>query len=115
MNIYDTAHELAHMIRDSEQYKEYDTVKREVYANESDKRMLQDYKKLRFEAQAALFSGVEPPAELMEKLRRLGEILQMNPRITQYFMAEYAMQTLAADMYKIIADACDLDAPAMQE
>lgn len=115
MNIYDTAHELAHQIHESDQYKAYETIKKEVFSNESDKRMIQDFKKLQFEAQASLFSGNEPDPDLMEKLRRLGEILQLNPKVTDFFAAEYAMQTLAADMYKIIAEACDLDTPAMQE
>lgn len=115
MNIYDKAHELARLIQDSDERKRYEKIKSEVFANEGDKRMINDFKKLQFEAQAAIFSGVEPAPELMTKLQKLGEVLQFNPKITEYFAAEYAMQTLAADMYKIIGDACDLDTPSLQE
>lgn len=115
MNLYDKAHELARAIRESDQYKRYESVKKEVFASESDKRMITDFKKMQFEAQAALFSGQEPSADLMDKLRKLGEILQLNPKITEYFAAEYAMQTVAADVYKIVSDACDLETPALQE
>lgn len=115
MNIYDKAHELARLIQDSDEHRHYEEVKKEIYANESDKRMINDFRKLQFEAQAAIFSGQEPAPELMDKLQKLGAVLQFNPKITEFFAAEYAMQTLAADMYKIIGDACDLETPAVQE
>lgn len=115
MNIYDTAHELARQISESDQRKRYDAIRDEVMEDENNKRMVQDFKKMQFEAQAAILAGQEPPADLLDKLQKLGSILQFNPKITEYFAAEYTLQTLMADMYKIIGDACGVEVPMMQE
>ncbi len=108
MNIYDKANELASQIKQSDEYKNYAKIRDEVFAEETNKGMIRDYKKLQFEAQAAYMTGKEPPAELMEKIQKMGEVLQFNPKITEYFAAEYKMQTLASDIYKIVGEACDI-------
>ena len=107
INIYDKANELASLIKQSEEYKAYDKIKDEVYEDEQSKRMIKDYKKLQFEAQAAYLTGKEPEAELMEKIQKMGEVLQFNPKITEFFSAEYKFNTLVSDIYKIIGEACD--------
>ena len=77
--------------------------------------MLIDYKKLQFEAQAVYLSGREPEPAAMEKLKKLGEVLQFNQDVTQFFAAEYRFNTLIGDIYKIIGDACDLDLGMLHE
>jgi cell fate (sporulation/competence/biofilm development) regulator YlbF (YheA/YmcA/DUF963 family) len=115
MYIYDKANELADMIRRSDEYKEYKKLKDELYANEANKKMLTDYKKMQFEAQAVYLSGKEVPADTMDKLKKLGEVLQFNPKITEYFTAEYKFNTLISDIYKIIGEACDIDLDLFKE
>ena len=108
VNIYDKANELAALLKQDETYLAYKKTKEEVYAEEANKKMIGDYKKLQFEAQAAMMSGQEPDAELMDKIQKMGEVLQFNPKITEFFAAEYKFQTLMADLYKIIfADVSD--------
>jgi len=113
--IYDKANELAEMIRTSDEYKIYKSLKDELYADEGNKKMLSDYKKLQFEAQAVYLSGKEVSPETMDKLKKLGEVLQFNPKITEYFSAEYKFNTLISDIYKIIGDACDIDMDFFKE
>ena len=108
VNIYDKANELASLIKQSDEYKAYNSIKDEVYEDEQNKRMIKDYKKLQFEAQAAYLTGQEPEKELMDKIRKMGEVLQFNPKITEFFAAEYKFNTLVSDLYKIIGDACDV-------
>lgn len=115
VNVYDKANELASLIKQSEEYKEYSRVKDEVYEDEQNKRMIKDYKKLQFEAQAAYLTGQEPDKELMDKLQKMGEVLQFNPKITEFFAAEYKFNTLVSDLYKIIGDACDVGANMFDE
>ncbi len=115
MYIYDKANELAEMIRTSDEYKIYKSLKDELYADEGNKKMLSDYKKLQFEAQAVYLSGKEVSPETMDKLKKLGEVLQFNPKITEYFSAEYKFNTLISDIYKIIGDACDIDMDFFKE
>jgi len=115
VNIYDKANELASLIKQSDEYKAYNSIKDEVYEDEQNKRMIKDYKKLQFEAQAAYLTGQEPEKELMDKIRKMGEVLQFNPKITEFFAAEYKFNTLVSDLYKIIGDACDVGANMFEE
>ncbi|MEF9988582.1 MAG: YlbF family regulator [Christensenella sp.] len=115
VNVYDKANELASLIKQSEEYKEYSKIKDEVYEDEQNQRMIKDYKKLQFEAQAAYLTGQEPNAELMDKIKKMGEVLQFNSKITEFFAAEYKFNTLVSDLYKIIGDACDVGANMFDE
>lgn len=115
VNVYDKANELASLIKQSEEYEEYTKIKDEVYEDEQNQRMIKDYKKLQFEAQAAYLTGQEPEVELMNKIQKMGEVLQFNPKITEFFSAEYKFNTLVSDIYKIIGDACDVGANMFEE
>lgn len=115
VNVYDKANELASLIKQSEEYKEYTKIKDELYEDEQNQRMIKDYKKLQFEAQAAYLTGQEPETELMNKIQKMGEVLQFNPKITEFFSAEYKFNTLVSDIYKIIGDACDVGANMFEE
>ena len=115
VNIHDKANELAALIRQSEEYKAYKSIKDEVLAEESNKKMIGDYQKLQFEAQAAYMMGKEPDAALKDKIQKVGEVLQFNPRITEYFAAEYRFNTLVSDVYKIIGDAAEVGQNLFEE
>lgn len=115
MYIYDKANELAKLIQQSDEYKSYKELKDKLYSDEKTKVLLIDYKKLQFEAQAVYLSGREPEPAAMEKLKKLGEVLQFNQDVTQFFAAEYRFNTLIGDIYKIIGDACDLDLGMLHE
>lgn len=115
MFVYDKAHDLAKEIKNCEDYKEYARLKELVMADEQTKSLLTDYKKLQLEAQASMLTGKEPEEETMDKLRKLGEVLQFNPNISAYFAAEYKFQTMISDIYKIIGDACDMGLDFLKE
>lgn len=115
MFVYDKAHDLANEIKNSEDYKEYARLKELVMADEQTKSLLSDYKKLQLEAQASMLTGKEPEEETMDKLKKLGEVLQFNPNISAYFAAEYKFQTMISDVYKIIGDACDMGLDFLKE
>ena len=109
MYIYDKANELARLIQESAEYKAYKELKDKLYADDKTKALLTEYKKHQFEAQAAYLSGREPDAEAMEHLKKLGEVLQFNREVTEFFSAEYRFNTMIGDIYKIIGEACDID------
>ncbi len=115
MFIYDKAHDLAKEIKSSDDYKEYARLKEIVTADDKTKVLLADYKKIQLEAQASVLTGGEPSAETMDKLKKLGEVLQFNPDVSEYFAAEYKFQTVVSDVYKIIGDACDLGLDFLKE
>ena len=108
MDIYDKANELAALLKQSEEYRTFKALKDSAYENEADRALIKQYKALQFEAQSTYIAGKEPGAELMEQLKKLGEILQFNPKISEYMLSEYRFNTMIADIYKIIGDACDV-------
>ena len=114
MYIYDRANALAQDIKDSEEYKAFKVLKDEVYADEATKGLIKQYKAAQFEAQTQVMSGKEPGADVMDKLKKLGEVLGLNARVGEYFAAEYKFNTLVSDIYRIIGDACDIDADFLQ-
>ncbi len=116
VNIYDNANEMAALLKQTEQYKEFQKIKSEVMEDEANKKMISGFKKLQFEAQAMSLSGQEPPKELMEKIQKLGEVLQFNPKITEFFTAEYRFNTLVSELYNIIfGEVSDLGAGLFDE
>lgn len=115
MLVYDKAHELANEIKKNADYIEYAHLKEIVMADEKNKLLLADYKKLQLEAQAMYITGNEPKEETMQQLKKLGELLAFNPDVTAYFAAEYRLQTMVGDIYKILGDACDLGFDLLSE
>ena len=63
---------------------------------------------LRIRMQGAMVSG-QKDDEAMERLQKIGEVLQLNPDASAYLMAEYRLNTMLGDVYKILADGIDLD------
>ncbi len=60
-------------------------------------------------------SGQQPSAELMDKIKKLNDVLVFNPKVNEFFIAEYKFNTLISDVYKIIGDACDIDTDFMKD
>ncbi|MDD3401127.1 MAG: YlbF family regulator [Eubacteriales bacterium] len=112
--VYDHARALANDLRTSEEYEKYKTAKEAAYANESTKNLIAEYHKLQMKAQAAYLSG-EKNDEQMEQLQKLGEVLQFNPAASEFLLAEYRLNTMLGDVYKILADAIDVDLSALEE
>ncbi|MBE5759157.1 MAG: YlbF family regulator [Clostridiales bacterium] len=115
MYVYDRANALAQDIKQSPEYKEYKALKDELYENATTKDLLKQYKKLQFEAQTQYMSGQQPSAELMDKIKKLNDVLVFNPKVNEFFIAEYKFNTLISDVYKIIGDACDIDTDFMKD
>jgi cell fate (sporulation/competence/biofilm development) regulator YlbF (YheA/YmcA/DUF963 family) len=115
MLVYDKAHELADEIRRSEDFKTYSRLKEQVMADEKNKLLIGEYKKLQLEAQAAYLSGAAPSEETMDKLKQLGSLLAFNKEVAEYLAAEYKLQTVVGDVYKIIGDACGLGLDFLSE
>ncbi|MEZ4357610.1 MAG: YlbF family regulator [Eubacteriales bacterium] len=108
MYIYDKANELASLIKESDEFTKYKQLKDKIYEDETTKSLVKEYKKLQFEAQASYMTGKQPENELIEKLKKVGEVLQFNNDVSEYFAAEYKLNTLIGDIYKILGDACDV-------
>ena len=80
MNPYDQAHALARALKDSEEYREYTRLKAVAYDDNTNKTLLDEYKRLQF-----------------------------NPDVSAYLMAEFRFQRMLSDIFKILADVAGVD------
>lgn len=111
--IYDNAKKLAEEMRNSEEYRSYRAARDRAYSNESTKNLIGEFHKLQMKAQANAITHEQDP-ELTEKLQKLGEILQFDRDASDFLMAEYRLNTMIGDVYKILAEAIDIDLSALE-
>ncbi len=109
MNPYDQAHILANVLRKSEEYAAYCAAKEKAFALEANVKLIKRYKKEQFRAQAAHMAGEKIPEDTMEELRRMGNVIQFNRDISDFLAAEYRINQLMNDIFRILGQAVDLD------
>ena len=111
--LLDDARMLADKLRSSEEYRTYCEAKERAYASKATAALLDEFYALRMKAQAASVAGT-PDAEVTEKLQRLGELLQFDTAAAEYLMAEFRLNALLGEIYKILAKAVGLDLGAFE-
>lgn len=109
MNPYDLAHQLAHALKDSEEYSEWKRLKQEAYEDDTNRALLDEYKKLQMKLQLQMAGGQKPEPDEMEKVQKLSGILQFNATASNFLMAEFRFQKMLADIYKILGDVAEVD------
>ena len=109
MNPYDQAHALARSLRESAEYVEYSRLKELAYADDTNRALLDEYKRLQFRLQAKMASGESLPPDDMQRLQQIGTLLQFNPDVSSYLMAEFRFQRMLTDIFKILADVAGVD------
>lgn len=112
--VYDKARELAKLLSDSEEYREYKEYGEKTAQNETTRALLKEYHQLQLRAQANMFSG-QKDEEMLQRLQKIGELLQMNPDASQFLMAEFRLNRMLGDVYKILAEAIDIDLQMLEE
>ena len=109
MNIYDQAHALARALKETDEYREYQRLKDVAMENETQKALIEEYKRLQFQAQVKFASGDRPEESDMQRLQAIGNLLQFNPDASSFLLAEFRFQKMLADIYKILGDAAGID------
>lgn len=107
-NVYDLAHELARSLKETDQYKDMKKFRDQVNANESLKKMVDDFGALSVELQSALMSGQQPDEELMKKFQATQAIVMQDPTCAALLNAEMAFSTIIADISSILTEAIDV-------
>ena len=109
MNPYDLAHQLARAMKESEEYREYERLRETAYEDETNRALLDEYKRLQFQAQVKFASGDRPDESDMQRMQAIGNLLQFNPDASSFLLAEFRFQKMLADIYKILGDAAGID------
>ena len=111
--VYDTAKILANELKNSVEYREYTAVKARAMENNTTRALIDEYNKLQIQAQAAMISG-DRESESLKKLQKTGELLQFDADASAYLMAEFRLKRMVGDVYKILAEAVDIDLGALE-
>lgn len=111
--VYDTANQLARQLKESPEYARYAGAKELAMEDDTTRSLINEYHKLQIRAQAAVVSGGQNK-ELMQQLQKLGEVLQFNRQASDFLLAEYALNRMLSDVYKILANAVDIDLSALE-
>ena len=98
--VYDKANELAKLLKESDEFREYKTTKEKAFENDTTASLIKEYHKLQLAAQAAMVSGKKDD-ETMQRLQKIGELLQLNQDASAFLFAEYRLNRVVSDIYKI--------------
>ena len=105
MNVYDEAHSLAKAIRESNEFKEFDRMRKEIEADEELSKMLGELQQLQVTLQAAQMQGQQPDADTMSRVQSLSTMLATKPMAAQFLQAEGAFSVMMNDVFGIIGEA----------
>lgn len=105
MKVYDTANRLATEIKESQEYKLYKASKEKINQNPELKAKIDEFEKVRYDAQVLSIKQGDNNQEKLQKLQELYEILVQNKDIKEYFDLEVKFNVMIADVNKIIAEA----------
>lgn len=109
MNPYDQAHALARSLKESEEYRDMIRLREAAYESDTNRALLDEYKKLQFRMQAKLASGETMPEEDYQRLQQIGTLLQFNQDVSAFLLAEFRFQRMLSDIFKILADVAGVD------
>ena len=90
--VYDKANELAKLLKESDEFREYKTTKEKAFENDTTASLIKEY----------------------HKFQKIGELLQLNQDASAFLFAEYRLNRVVSDIYKIIAEAIDDASPLLQ-
>lgn len=105
MKVYDTANCLANEIKESEEYILYKKSKQNIDKNPELKAKIEEFERVRYDAQVLSLKSGENDKEKIRKLQELYSILIENKDIKEYFDLEVKFNIMIADINKIIAEA----------
>ena len=103
-NVYDTANRLAYEIKESKEYKDYKLARQKINENPELKEKIDEFEKVRYEAQVLSIKAREEDKEKIQKLQELYDILVKNSDIKEYFDLEVKFNVMIADINKITAE-----------
>lgn len=107
--IYDAAHALANEMRASEEYTNYCAAKEKAFEDDMSKDLYNQFKKLSMTVNAAVMAGQQLDEETQQKYQQMLSLLSLNPKLNEFMIAEHRLNLLIGDVFKILADAVEMD------
>lgn len=104
MNFYDKVYELVKYFKETDEYKKYVELKKQIKKDEKNYSMLKDFKDKQMKTQMDYINNGKPNENIQKELENLYSILIQNDTIRTFFEAEIRLNVLLADMNKIIGE-----------
>ncbi|WP_053220455.1 YlbF family regulator [Virgibacillus senegalensis] len=101
-NIYDSAYGLEKAIRESEEFKGLKEAYDKVMADESAKKMFDDFRTTQMQLQEKQMQGQEITEEEVEKAKGVVELVQQHPEISKLMEEEQRLNVVINDVSRII-------------
>ena len=108
MNVYDEAHGLARAIKESNEFLEFDRMRKEVEKDPDVSQMLGELQKLQIELQTAQMTGNQPDQNTLSRLQSLSTMLATKPLAAKFMQTEAAFSVMMNDVFRIIGEAVGL-------
>lgn len=108
-NIYDQAHALAEGLKQTEEYKEFVRLDEIARADDTNRTLMDEYKRLQYRMQAMFASGQRMEEDELKRLQQIGSLLQFNQDASAALLAEMRFQRMIADIFKIIGEAAGIN------
>ncbi|SDY45377.1 Cell fate regulator YlbF, YheA/YmcA/DUF963 family (controls sporulation, competence, biofilm development) [Evansella caseinilytica] len=103
-NPYDKAHELASVLKESDEYAALKKLHTEVESDEVAKRMLNNFRNVQMELQQKQMQGAQITEEEIQQAQRQFELVQQHETISKLMEAEQRMSQLINDLNKVIVE-----------
>lgn len=101
-NVYDVAYNLETAVKESDEFKNLQTLYKEVFADETTKNMFENFRNIQLELQQKQMSGQEITQEEVEQAQKTVAVVQQNESIAKLMEAEQQMSMMVSELNKII-------------
>ncbi|MFA9557238.1 YlbF family regulator [Evansella sp. AB-rgal1] len=101
-NPYDKAHELASVLKESEEFTTLKNLHDEVNSDEVAKRMLDNFRNVQMELQQKQVQGAQITEEELQQAQQQFQLVQQHETISKLMEAEQRMSQLITDINKAI-------------
>ena len=105
MNVYDQAHDLAKAIKESNEFREFDRMRKAVDDDKETSDMLKELTELQVQLQTAQLSGQQPDKDVFARFQSLNTMAMTKPLAMQYLQAQFALATMMNDVFGIVGEA----------
>ncbi len=111
MQAMEAASALAQAIRESEEYREYERLKKEIDEDAGILSLVNEYKRLQTHMQMRMLSGQGLEEEEAGRFQSLNMLLFADGRTSGYLMAEMRLQKMLADIFGVLTRAAGMEIP----
>ncbi|SFA80144.1 MULTISPECIES: YlbF family regulator [unclassified Bacillus (in: firmicutes)] len=102
VNLYDAAYEMEKAIRQSDEYKQLKQMYDEVNADESAKRMFENFRDIQMKLQQKQMMGQEITQEEVDQAQKTVVLVQQHEKISRLMQAEQRMGMIIGEINQLI-------------